>query len=185
MRLVSASFLVTLKEREVLRLQFRLSLHCVCSVWFLKGTKTHRRQGSSSCFPCLSSSTAMSRVFLFIEKEEDRLVFETILTSPFTLFSLSLSFAVGFLPNSSCKDVSLRLRPLLLVQVYNSFQLIDTSRLPRHRYSLAAGLGFVGTFCLQRDHEQGRPCLIFLFQIQLQVKIILINNLSKKCQFSS
>lgn len=91
----------------------------------------------------------MSRVFLFIGKEEGGLVFETILMSPFTLFSLN--FAEGFLPNS--KGGSLRLRPLFLVQVYISFHLSNTSRLPRYRHSLAAGLGFIGTFGLERDQK--------------------------------
>lgn len=143
--------MVMLKEHDVLRLQFFLSLHCICSVCFLKGTKTHRRGGYSSCFPCLPSSSAMSRVFLFIGKEEGGFVFEAILTSPFTIFSLS--FAKRFLPNSSFKGGSLRLRPLFLVQVYISFHLNNTSRLPRHRHSLAAAMGFLGIFDLQRCQE--------------------------------
>lgn len=49
--------------------------------------------------------------------------------------------------HSSCKSGLLRL------QVYISFHLRDTSRLPRHRHSLAAELGFIGTFGLQKHQE--------------------------------
>lgn len=124
---VSTSLLATLKEHEVLRLQFLLGLQHMCRAWYLKGPESHRRGGSSFWLPCLPSSSAVSRVFLLSRKEKYGFVFETILTVPFTVFALSSSSSETFLDSDSCKDGSLIRPQTVLGTSLHQFFNIDWS----------------------------------------------------------